>query len=320
MIASRLLSILLRLQQGPATAAALAEAFEVSPRTIYRDVDQLAYAGVPVYCERGRDGGIRLDKSWSTRTFGLTLPEIEALLAANDQELLHDLGLNLPVSDAQRKLLLTLPDRAAEITAPRAKRILIDPVPWYRDRDRPRHLAIVANAMWEQRQITIAYASWTKPVMRVIDPLGIVLKAGVWYLVASCEGSTRTYRINQISAVTPTGKQGSVPEAFDLARHWHASIERFEHDLHRLNAEVRVTSEGLRGLNRMGAHVVAAARSSLGEPDRNGWMTASIPIESIAHATCELLALGRHVRVVSPSALRDALLAEARAMLAVEYD
>lgn len=320
MIASRLLSILLRLQQGPATAAALAEAFEVSARTIYRDVDQLAYAGVPVYCERGRDGGIRLDKSWSTRAFGLTLPEIEALLAANDQELLHDLGLNLPVADAQRKLLLTLPDRAVEIAAPRAKRILIDPVPWYRDRDRPRHLAIVADAMWERRQIAIAYESWTKPVMRVVDPLGIVLKAGVWYLVAVCEGSIRTYRVNQITEVTQTGAKASIPKAFDLARHWRGSIERFERDLPRHKAELRVTSEGLRGLGRMGAHVAAAAQSSLGEPDRNGWMTATIPIEGIEHATRELLALGRHVRVVSPRALRDSLLAEVRAMLALEQD
>lgn len=315
MIASRLLSILLRLQMGPVTARMLAEEFEVSTRTIYRDVDQLAYAGIPIYCERGREGGIRLDKSWSNRSFGLTPTEIEALLAANDQDLLADLGLDLPVTDAQRKLLLTLPGSVREKPIDRTRRILIDPLPWYRRRDRPIHLTSVARAVWEQQQLAITYTSWKRQVARVVEPLGVVLKAGIWYLVASSENSIRTYRIGEISDARLTEQQSNRPESFDLAAHWQHSIEKFELSLNNRTAHILITTEGIKRLDRLGMHVVLAARESLGEPDTLGWMTARIPIESVEHATIELLTLGRHVQVQSPEDLRAALQDEIRAML-----
>lgn len=315
MIASRLLSILLKLQRGPITARMLADAFEVSPRTIYRDIDQLAYAGIPVYCERGRGGGIFLDKAWSNRSFGLTMPEIEALLTAGDNDLLDDLGLNLPLTDAQRKLVMTLPEQTQQEGPARATRILIDPVAWYRRRDRPEHLAFIASAMWNAQQLHIAYASWAREVERTVDPLGIVLKAGVWYLIGSCEGTKRTYRINQISAARVTGKPAVVPKDFDLAQHWNASLARFEQGLHQDTARIQITAEGLRRLDRMGEHVTAAARASLRQTGQAGWMSAVIPIESIENATFELLALGSHARITAPDELKESVLREARLLL-----
>ncbi len=315
MIAGRLLSILLRLQQGPVSAGKLAEQCEVSQRTIYRDVDQLSHAGIPVYCERGLTGGVHLDKAWSNRSFGLSRSEIEALLAAKDPDLLCDLGLNLPLSDAQRKLVLALPAGQKEAESDRTGRILIDPVPWYRRRDHPKFLKLVATAVWDRRQLAFRYGSWTEQVERVVDPLGLVLKGAVWYLVAGCEGSIRTYRIGQIAGALLTGHQSCQKDGFDLAEHWKLSVERFEDGLKVGTADVLLSPEGLRRLDRMGSHVVSAAHATRGCPDKDRWITATIPIESIEHATIEIIALGRHCRVLSPPELKSALKLELQAML-----
>ena len=80
MRASRLLSILTTLQaRGRVTAGELADECEVSLRTIYRDIDALSAAGIPVYSERGSEGGYRLLDGWCTRLNGLSTPEAEAL-------------------------------------------------------------------------------------------------------------------------------------------------------------------------------------------------------------------------------------------------
>lgn len=315
MIASRLLSILMRLQLGPVSARRLASDLEVSTRTIYRDVDELSAAGIPIYCERGRNGGLRLLKDWTVQTPGFTLSDVNALLTAHDPEILKDIGLNLPLSDAQLKLLLALPsevDRSAVLTS---QRLLIDPVQWYRRRDRSEALTICAKAIWDNREITLGYRSWKQDVERTVQPLGLVLKAGVWYLVARTGGNTRTYRVDNILSAKISETLFERPADFDLARVWRESVRRFEDDLKVMEAELELTNEGLRRLDRMGAHVMEAAAQSRRPATQPDWYNVNIPIESIENAVYEILALGRHARVIKPAQLRTKIAKELDVML-----
>ena len=95
MRASRLLSILIMLQmRGRLSAETLSQEFEVSVRTIYRDIEHLSAAGVPVYAERGRDGGFELHEGYRTKLTGLTRSEAEMLLLAGAGGAASDLGMS----------------------------------------------------------------------------------------------------------------------------------------------------------------------------------------------------------------------------------
>src|SRR5579862_4010287 len=172
MQASRLLSILLLLQtRGRMTAQALADEFEVSVRTIYRDVDQLSAAGVPVYADRGRLGGFQLLDGYRTKLTGLTPAEAEALFLSGLPGPAADLGLGEAMAQAQLKLLAALPGRegAGRIVA----RFHLDPVGWFRGPERTDHLPALAEAVWNSRTIRIRYESWKDVVDRDLEPLGL---------------------------------------------------------------------------------------------------------------------------------------------------
>jgi predicted DNA-binding transcriptional regulator YafY len=132
MRSSRLLSILLRLQlRGRVTAAELAREFEVAVRTVYRDLDALSAAGVPVHAERGRGGGIVLAKGWRTQLTGLTARQARSVPLAGLATAARDLGLGAETADVQLKLLASLPPDAAADAGRIAERFHIDPLPWY---------------------------------------------------------------------------------------------------------------------------------------------------------------------------------------------
>src|SRR5450755_891180 len=197
MKSSRLLSILMLLQaRGRMTASALAQAMEVSERTILRDVDQLSAAGVPLWAERGRHGGFQLRPGWSTELTGMTEPEANALLLAGLPGPATELGLGAAAASARLKLVASLPAEWREQAEHVGARLHIDPVDWYRAADTPHHLQEVARAVWHSRRLAVSYESWSGTRRRELEPLGLVLKAGAWYVVARSAGSeaVRTYR------------------------------------------------------------------------------------------------------------------------------
>ncbi|MDB6002260.1 MAG: hypothetical protein JWP52_3959, partial [Rhizobacter sp.] len=203
MRASRLLSIQMLLEtKGRLSAQALADALEVSVRTLYRDVDQLSAAGVPVIAERGRTGGFRLLDGWKTTLTGLTPPEARAVFLTGLPGPASDLGLGRQVEDARLKLLTSLPAAWRDDAQRISSRLHLDPIDWYRESEPVPHLANVAAAVWNERQLSMRYESWTNTVERVVSPLGLVLKAGAWYLVAAVEAEVRTYRISNVLAAT----------------------------------------------------------------------------------------------------------------------
>jgi predicted DNA-binding transcriptional regulator YafY len=293
MRASRLLSILLLLQaRGRMTAQALAAEFEVSVRTLYRDIDQLSAAGVPVYADRGRAGGFQLLAGYRTKLTGLTPVEAEALFLSGLPGPAADLGPGDAMAQAQLKLLAAIPER--EGSGQVARRFHLDPVGWFRGAESVDRLPALAEAVWTCRRVRIRYESWTDVVERELEPLGLVLKAGVWYLVAQSGGKPRTYRISAIEALTPGETTFERPETFDLAAYWTAWARDFEARMQRGEAVLRGSPRGLQRLSLLGPAASEMAARTASPADAAGWVRVSVPVETTSpdHATAEILKLG----------------------------
>ena len=323
MRASRLVSILLLLQaRGRLTAHQLAEALEVSVRTVYRDMESLSAAGVPVFGEAGHDGGYELVDGYRTRLTGLTAGEAESLFLTGLPGAADDLGLGSAATAAQLKLMAALPedfrDRAARI----AGRFHLDAPSWYLDADLTPHLTAVAEAVWNQLSVRLRYLRWAEPheVRRTVEPYGLVLKAGRWYLVACAGGEYRTFRVSRIVDLVlddPFVRD----EAFDLAAHWRAYQRDFDRRRLRGRAELLLGPRTFALLPYLLEHAAAeAARESVTGPDRDGRLRVTIPIESVEHAVPELLRLGADAEVVGPPELRARLVETLTAMRAAYGD
>lgn len=321
MRASRLLSLQMLLEtRGRMSAQALADALEVSVRTLYRDVDQLSAAGVPIYAERGRHGGFALLPGWKTTLTGLTPSEAQAVFLSGLPGPAQDLGLGGDVEGARLKLLAALPAAWREDAQRVSARLHLDPVDWYRESEPTPHLATVAAAVWSGRQIRMRYESWKDTVERTVSPLGLVLKAGVWYLVAaptevvSGAGSeARTYRVSNLLAAAPLAAPVRRPARFDLAGYWAQSIQRFESGIYTGEAALLATPAGLQGLRALSSAVARAVAAAPPSRRKDGRVPVTIPIESVEHACGQLMRLSPQVEVLRPVALRRALVERMRA-------
>lgn len=310
MRASRLLSILLLLQtRGRVTATALAEEFEVSVRTIYRDMDELSLAGAPVYADRGRDGGFSLLDGWRTRLTGLTDAEAETLFLGGLSGPAAQMGLSQAVSNMQLKLLAALPPDRQAAAEKLTGRFHLDPVGWYQDPDEAARLPALAQAVWRERRIAIRYDSWKGVVDRALEPLGLILKGGLWYLAARpAEGerrAPRTYRVANILDLAVAEEPFARPQDFDLGAWWAEASGRFERERFTGEARLRLTAEGLRRLVRLGADHARLGQGATAGAD--GWYEVTVPIESVDHAAQDLLRLGPEAEVLGPPELRRAM-------------
>ncbi|MEU4313455.1 YafY family protein [Nocardia sp. NPDC024068] len=320
MRASRLVSILLLLQNRERmTAQELAGALEVSVRTVYRDMESLSAAGVPLYGESGHDGGYRILGGFRTRLTGLTVDEADSLFLSGIPTAAADLGMGAVATAAQLKLMASLPaelrDRAGRI----AQRFHLDAPRWYHEADRTPHLGVVADAVWNSRTVRMRYLRWTEPqeITRTVQPYGLVLKAGHWYLVASTDEELRTYRISRIIDLHVRDERFNLPDGFDLADYWQGYLKDFEARRHRDEATLRLSPNAFHRLPYLWepATIEAAHRSAA--PDADGWTRVTIPIESAEQALPELLKLGAEAEVLGPPALRDHLTRTLAAMTRV---
>ena len=276
MRATRLVSLLLLLQtRGQLTAADIAERLEVSVRTVHRDVDSLAAAGVPVEAVRGPAGGYRLAGGYRTRLTGLTADEAEALFAAGMPGPAAELGLGGELAAARLKLLAALPSELQE-RATRAQRLFhLDARGWFRAEDSVPHLPALASAVWAGCRIRIRYREGNKVVQRTIDPLGLVIKAGAWYLVAHRVAGMRVYRVSRVASVRPLDEPCERPEGFELANYWQEWSRAFEESRPR---------------------VEVLARGPKGE--------RTLTFESLDEAQREVLRYGTGLEVLEPAELR----------------
>jgi predicted DNA-binding transcriptional regulator YafY len=316
MQASRLLSILMLLQsRGRVSAFALARVLEVSVRTIYRDVDSLSASGVPVHGDRGRSGGFQLREGWRTQLTGLTTDEARALFMAGMPGPAKALGLGDAAASAHLKLLAALPDDWRSDAQRVGACFHLDPVDWFRDAAPADHLRVVAEGVWAERRLRLRYESWSAVSERVVDPLGLVLKGGAWYLVARHRREPHTYRVAAVEQAELLDERFVRPPKFDLAAHWSESTRRFEQGVYRDFATLRVSSAGLARLRSFSPIVAQAVARTVGPPDGQGWRQVTVPIESVEHAAREMLRLGADAVVLEPAALRDALCTTALQML-----
>jgi predicted DNA-binding transcriptional regulator YafY len=295
MRASRLLSILILLQlRARVTADALADEFEVSKRTIYRDMDELSAAGIPVYADRGPGGGFALLDGYRTKLTGLASDEAEAMLMIGLPGPADAIGLGNAAGRARMKLLAALPagNDAGRIGA----RFHFDTTDWYQAADAAPHLPAIARAVLDQQQVAIRYESWKGERDWLIDPLGLVLKGGHWYCAARAGARMMTLRVSNMLSLQVTDAVFERPADFDLPHWWAAQLARFEAELRPITALLRATPEGRKRLAKCGAY---AAQAVAGDG-----FEIHFPIENVEQAALLLLGMGAEVEVMEPLALR----------------
>jgi predicted DNA-binding transcriptional regulator YafY len=321
MRASRLLSLLLLLQnRGQQSATQLAAQLQVTVRTVYRDVEALAAAGVPIYAQPGPRGGYRLMDGYRTRLTGLTTEEAGSLFLTGAPQPAAELGLGASLAAAELKLIAALPTPHRSAPMRIRERFLLDAPGWFRESDPVPHLLAAADAVWNARAVEVTYRRWTpRPgvVGRRLDPLGIVLKAGVWYLVAGHDGQVRTYKVTRILDLVARPEPVTRPDGFNLAEFWRAHVERYERRRHRARAVVRLSPRAVASLPYfLGPQTSRLALQSIEPADADGWCRVVIPIESIGDAAVELLKLGADAQVVEPPELVARIAGTVHAMAA----
>ncbi|QFU85632.1 YafY family protein [Amycolatopsis sp. YIM 10] len=319
MRAERLVALLFTLQRKRgATAAELAGELGVSERTMHRDLAALRDAGVPLWTEQGRNGGVRLVDGWRARLDGLTSREAVAIFAFGVPEALGALGLGTAVSAAHAKVSASLPKELREQAEHVAGRFHLDAPGWFRGEDSAGSLATVTRAVWESRRLRVSYRRRDKLAERLLEPLGLVLKAGVWYLVARVpeDDALRTYRVGRISEAELLDERFQRPPEFDLAGWWRESSAAFERFTMRIEVTLRLSGRAFRQLPRvLGPESMPS--SLLERRDlADGWIEARLAMETEDIAVGQLTALGGEVEVLSPASVRARLAAVGAEMAA----
>ncbi|MGW7359162.1 helix-turn-helix transcriptional regulator [Streptomyces sp. NPDC054802] len=313
MKSDRLLSILLLLQtRGLVPASELAERLEVSVRTVYRDVEALSAAGVPVYAERGRHGGIALLPGYRTDVTGLTADESRALFVLAAQGAHRALGLDEALGSALRKVMAALPEPhrpAAELTS---RRVLVDPDRWMVAPGAAVELDTLSAAVFADRRLVLRYrhSGTTRPRGYTVDPYGLVVKAGVWYLVADHRGAPRLFRADRVRSARMTDEPVRRRTGCELADVWEVLRRQVEERPAGMRVTVLVRDDRLDLFLRIQAAQVAGAP----EPRGDGW--SKVPLRLPAEgAVRSLLAFGESVEVLEPAGARETLATAAAAVV-----
>jgi predicted DNA-binding transcriptional regulator YafY len=300
MRADRLLAVLMLLQRrGRTTARDLARRLEVSVRTIYRDIEALQASGVPIYSEPGRNGGVRLVEGYRTDLSGLSLGEAELVPLLGLRDALAGLGFQTSVAQTEEKVLSALPEAQRERAEHFRRKIHVDLSAWWHGTEVVPHLETLTEAAFGGHRVRVRYRRGDgKVVARTLDPLGLVLKNGVWYLVAVAgTGDPRTYRAVRFVEVETLDEQFEPRPDFDLSTFWNARSREFE----RTGTEYRVTV-------RARPDAARALRNDYdAEPPSEEWTTVELTFGTHEHALRRLMSFGASVVVVEPIDLRNAI-------------
>lgn len=310
MRADRLVVLLLLLQtRGRMTAQELAERLEVSERTVYRDMMALGIAGVPVYAERGPGGGCRLAEGYRTNLTGLTEAEVRTLFLTGTPRLLRDLGLGRTLEDALLKLLAALPSAHRRDAERARQRIYVDAAGWARTEEAVPHLRVIEDALWQDRKVHLTYRKANGELTeRVVDPLGLVAKASVWYLVADGATGLRVFRVSRVQAAHALEEASARPEGFDLVSFWEAWSVEFEASWRRYPVTVRVAPQLYSLLGHLYGERFAPIRERASAPDAQGWLTIELTFDCLEDARTHILGYGAWAEVLAPVELRASVI------------
>ena len=338
MRADRLVSLVLLLQaRGHVTAAALARELEVSVRTVYRDLAALSAAGVPVLTESGPGGGCGLLDGYRFPLRGLRPEEAEALLILGVPSALGELGLDGAAAAAHRKIRVTAGQREPDGGGSPAL-VHLDMPRWFRGHEQVPHLRTLAEALRRQRRLAIAYQSadtvaaagapeaafsappdtavQTRAALRAVGPLGLVNKAGTWYLVATSSGGrVSVFRAGRIASATILDEPSDRPADFDLALFWDRWSAEFTTSRPRLPVRLRASPQALAAFGEIFGDDARPVLDAAGAPDELGWQTVTLSFEHELAAAHRLAGFGGQVEVLSPPSVRALLVAAAQGIL-----
>ncbi|WP_327088906.1 WYL domain-containing protein [Nonomuraea sp. NBC_01738] len=321
MRADRLVSLVLLLRQhGQLSATTLARELEVSARTVLRDIEALSAAGVPVYAERGRNGGFALLPGFRTELTGLNHDEALALLVAGSRRGAQAFGLGSALASAMLKVVDALPESYRDAAADAAERLLIDPETDLLSRRLPEEeapdviVAEVLRAVLAGRRLRIHYAAAGQGAKwRTVDPIGLVTVREKGYLLATRAGEDRTYRLSRISAAEELAEPAQRPDRVDLDRAWQERGTRFRAGGDQVTVLVRMNP--IRREDLVGTALAVLAE----ETEADGWLRLEVTFQDGRHAEWALWQLSTNAEALSPPWLRDALRDRA-AKVAARYD
>jgi predicted DNA-binding transcriptional regulator YafY len=314
MRADRLVSLVLLLQaRGRLPARALAAELEVSVRTVYRDIAALNTAGVPVVTESGPNGGCWLLDGYRFPLRGLSADEASALLVLGVPAAVAELGLADALAAAQRKISITSRNGDREPAL-----IHLDMPRWFHGAEHVPHLPALAAAVRERRQLRLGYRRGDDgpETTRVVRPLGLVNKAGVWYLVAVAAGRGEpvVFRVGRIVSARVLADTFARPDGFDLAAFWADWSALFEESRPRVEVRVRASPGALAAFPEVFGDVVRPALEA-GLADAAGFREVTLTFEHETAAVQRLAGFGGQVEVLSPDSVRTRLVETARELL-----
>jgi predicted DNA-binding transcriptional regulator YafY len=313
--ADRLVSLVLLLQaRRRTTAQALAKELEVSVRTVYRDLEALSAAGVPVLTESGPGGGCQLLDGYRFPLRGLRPEEAEALLILGVPSVISELGLDRAVMAAHRQIRVTAGSGEG------AALVHLDMPRWFRGQEEAPHLRTLAEALRRRRRLALGYARGDGPAgpgaTRVVGPLGLVNKAGTWYLVAATRsGPVAVFRAGRISSARVLGEPFERPADFELPVFWERWSAEFTSTRPRLPVRLRASPEALAMFGEIFGDDARPALDAALPPDEQGWQVVTLSFEHEFAAAHRLAGFGGRVEVLSPPSVRERLLATAREIL-----
>jgi len=299
MRAERLLRIVVLLQsRGRATAGELARELGVTARTIQRDMVALSVAGIPVYATRGGGGGWALLPGYRSGLTGLTASDAFAILVGRPAGVLSGLGLDDPGEAPMRKVMAAIAPDARDRAEHARQRIHVDLTPWGPAGEPDPTLALLQRSIFDDHLVLARYGA-SRTRLR-LEPLGLVCKGTVWYLVARRDGRYRTYRVSRMHEVVLTGEPFQRPAGFDLAAQWRAASVEYQQGFPSFVVTLR-----LRGDAVARAAWVSALKRRVGEPDADGWTPAVLDTQDEENALAAVRQLGDEVVVLAPESLRE---------------
>lgn len=313
MRADRLLSIMLTLQaNGKITTYQLAEKFEVSRRTILRDIDALSFAGIPIYTESGHGGGVYLDENYRVSLTGLNEAEVRAIFVSTQTDILQDVGLGRAIEDTMLKLFASLPSLHRHEAQQMQQRILLDSAPWWSQGDSLTYLDMLKKAVFEDYCVQVCYkrADGTT-TQRRLEPYSLVAKASVWYLVAQRDNELRTYRVSRFSNVEITDKPFERDVTFDLTTYWRDHTKAFLDNMPTYSFTVSVKTHRMRLLKLYAEGSYTIRETSTDDTSAN----IDITLSSLEEAKMLVLGLGTDVEIIQPIELHEAVVEQAHHLL-----
>jgi predicted DNA-binding transcriptional regulator YafY len=305
MRADRLLSLMMLLQtRRQMTAEELAAELEVSKRTIYRDIDALSIAGVPVYANCGPGGGYALLDSYRTTLTGLNEDEIRALFMLTIPGPLSDLGVSQQLKAAILKLTSAFTGDHYEHAAYLRQRLHLDAASWFQTDEPTPHLKTIQAAAWQDRQLVLAHRRHNNTVReRTISPYGLVAKASIWYLVAATDQGMRVYRVSRIESVQMTQTHFTRPQDFDLPQFWTDWVIDYNASLPKYPVTLRIGPDLIPVLPYIFGDEIQSLIEQA-QPDAAGWRVMDYTFERLEEAQSYVLGMGASVDVIAPAELR----------------